>query len=217
MTWPNIYLFCLLVGGLWSLITLLGGLHIGHGHFHFHHHGHHGAGHHQGPAQGGHSHFSDLLNPSSISVFLAWFGGIGYLLTRHSGLELWVDFGFATAVGLLGAWLLSSFLRFLQKRERPLNPADYEMTGVLGQVSCPIRADGVGEVIYLRDGGRKLVPARSEENIDISRGQEVIVTRYEKGIAYVRTWEAMTRLDRPSFRSETLGSEALQKENRNVR
>jgi membrane protein implicated in regulation of membrane protease activity len=141
-------------------------------------------------------------------VFLAWFGGIGYLLTRHSGLELWLDFGLAAAVGLLGAWLLSSFLRFLQKRERPLNPADYEMTGVLGQVSCPIRAGGVGEVIYLRDGGRKLVPARSEENIDISRGQEVIVTRYEKGIAYVRTWEAMTRLDRPST-----GSEALQKEN----
>ena len=146
-------------------------------------------------------------------MLLAWFGGIGYLLTRHSGLELWIDFGLSSAVGLLGAWLLSSFLRFLQKRERPMNPADYEMTGVLGQVSCPIRAGGVGEVIYLRDGGRKLVPARSEENIDISRGQEVIVTRYEKGIAYVRTWEAMTRLDRPSFSLEKPGSEALQKEN----
>jgi membrane protein implicated in regulation of membrane protease activity len=207
MTWPNIYLFCLLVGGLWSVVSLLAGMDIGHGHFHFHHHGHHGAGHH-GPAHHGHSHFSDMLNPSSLSVFLAWFGGIGYLLTRHSGLELWIDFGLAAAVGLLGAWLFSSFLRFLQKRERPLNPADYEMTGVLGQVSCPIRACGVGEVIYLRDGGRRLVPARSEENIDISRGQEVIVTRYEKGIAYVRTWEAMTRLDRPS-----IGSETLQKEN----
>ena len=213
MTWPNIYLFCLVVGGLWSMVALLGGMHIGHGHFHFGHHGHGGAAHHHGPVQHGHSHFSDMLNPSSLSVFLAWFGGIGYLLTRHSGLELWIDFGLAAAVGLLGAWLLSSFLRFLQKRERPLNPADYEMTGVLGQVSCPIRAGGVGEVIYLRDGGRKLVPARSEENIDISRGQEVIVTRYEKGIAYVRTWEAMTRLDRPLFGLETPGSKTLQKEN----
>lgn len=211
MTWPDIYLFCLLVGGLWSVVSLLSGMHFGHGHFHFHHHGHHG------PAQHGHSHASDLLNPSSLSVFLAWFGGIGYLLTRHSGLELWADFGLAAAVGLVGAWLLSSFLGFLQRRERPLNPADYEMTGVLGQVSSPIRTGGVGEVIYLRDGARRLVPARSEENIDIGRGQEVIVTRYEKGIAYVRTWEAMTRLDRPSFRSEMLGSETLQKENRNVR
>lgn len=211
MMWPDVYLFCLVIGGLWSLVSLLGGLHIGHGHFHVGHHGHHG------PMQHGHSHGADLLNPASLAVFLAWFGGIGYLLTRHSGLELWVDFGLATAVGLLGAWLLTSFLRFLQKRERPLNPADYEMTGVLGQVSSTIRAGGVGEVIYLRDGGRKLVPARSEEDIEISRGQEVIVTRYEKGIAYVRTWEAMTRLDHPSFRSEMPGPETLQKENRNVR
>ena len=208
MTWPNIYLFCLIVGGLWSVVSLLGGMHIGHGHFH--HHGHHGG--HGGSGYGGHSHMSDMLNPSALAVFLAWFGGIGYLLTRHSGFELWVDFGFAAAVGLLGAWLLSSFLRFLQERERPLNPADYEMTGVLGQVSSPIRSGGVGEVIYLRDGGRKIVPARSEEDIDIGRGQEVIVTRYEKGIAYVRTWEAMTRLNNSS-----LSSEALQKENRDVR
>ena len=212
MTWPEVYLFCLVVGGLWSAISLLGGMHIGHGHFHLGHHGHHGAGGHHGPAHHGHSPVFDLLNPSSLAVFLAWFGGIGYLLARHSGLQLWVDFGIAAAVGLSGAWMLSSFLRFLQKREQPLNPADYEMTGVLGQVSSPIRSGGVGEVIYLRDGGRKLVPARSEENIEISRGQEVIVTRYEKGIAYVRTWEAMTQLNRSSLRSET-----LQKENGNVR
>ncbi len=212
MTWPNIYLFCLIVGGLWSVISLLGGMHIGHGHFHFHHHGHGGAGHGGSAHSGGHSHMSDMLNPSSLAVFLAWFGGIGYLLTRHSGFELWIDFGFAAAVGLLGAWLLSSFLRLLQERERPLDPADYEMTGVLGQVSSPIRSGGVGEVIYLRDGGRKMVPARSEEDIDIGRGQEVIVTRYEKGIAYVRTWEAMTRLNNSSLSSET-----LQKENRDVR
>lgn len=208
MTWPEIYLFCLVVGGLWSLVTLLGGMHIGHGHFHVGHHhvGHHGAAHH------GRSDLTGMLNPSSIAVFLAWFGGIGYILTRHSGLEVWADFGLAAAIGLLGAWLLSRFLGFLQKRERPLNPIDYEMSGVLGQVSSPIRSGGVGEVIYLRDGGRKLVPARSEDNADISRGQEVIVTRYEKGIAYVRTWEAMTRLNQSS-----LGSEALQKENGNVR
>jgi len=217
MTWPEIYLFCLVVGGLWSLVALLGGMHIGHGHFHVGHHhvGHHGG--HHGAAHHGHSDFANMLNPSSIAIFLAWFGGIGYILTRHSGLEVWADFGLAAAIGLLGAWLLSRFLGFLQKRERPLNPADYEMSGVLGQVSSPIRSGGVGEVIYLRDGGRKLVPARSEDNVDINRGQEVIVTRYEKGIAYVRTWEAMTRLDRPSFGLETPGSEALQKENGNVR
>jgi hypothetical protein len=66
---------------------------------------------------------------------------------------------------------------------------------VLGQVSCAIRKNGTGEIMYLRDGARKAIAARSEEGQEIQRGEEVIVTRYEKGIAYVRTWEAMTRMD----------------------
>jgi hypothetical protein len=74
-----------------------------------------------------------------------------------------------------------------------LDPADYEMIGVLGRVSSPIRPGGIGEVIYQRDGARKPLCAKSEEDISIARGEEVIVTRYEKGIAYVRTWEALTQ------------------------
>ena len=37
-----------------------------------------------------------------------------------------------------------------------------------------------------------LACARSDDGREIPRGAEVIVTRYEKGIAYVRTWDAMT-------------------------
>ncbi len=99
-----------------------------------------------------------MINPSSAAIFLAWFGGVGYLLTRHSGLDFWIDLALAIAVGLCGAWLLAAFLRFLESREQPLDPADYEMAGVLGRVSSTIRPDGVGEVIYVRDGARKPFP-----------------------------------------------------------
>ncbi len=187
MTWPDIYLLCFAVGVLWSVASLmLGGMHLGHG-------GHAHAGHthlHHAHASG---HFASMINPSCAAIFLAWFGGIGYLLTRHSGLTFWLDLTIAAAMGLGGAWLLASFLNFLQSREQALDPLDYEMVGVLGQVSCPIRPDGVGELIYVRDGARRPLPARSEEGNEIERGREVIVTRYEKGIAYVRTWEAMTQ------------------------
>jgi membrane protein implicated in regulation of membrane protease activity len=173
MNWPDIYLFCFAVGSLWSVATLLlGGAHLGHGHV-------------------GHIHLG--FNPSCAAVFLAWFGGVGYLLTRHSGLNFWLDLSIALAIGLAGAWILVLFLRFLSSREQPLDPADYEMIGVLGRVSSPIRPGGIGEVIYQRDGARKPLCAKSEEDISIARGEEVIVTRYEKGIAYVRTWEAMTQ------------------------
>ncbi len=215
MQWPDIFLLCFALGSVWSLATLLlGGLHLGHGHgAHVHHGGHgnlahgHGASGHAAAgthtSTGGHAHSSNLgswlgsmANPSGIAVFLAWFGGLGYLLTRHTGLLFWVDLAVAIGFGFAGAWLLAAFLRFLQAREKPLNPADYEMVGVLGRVSSTIRPDGVGELIYVRDGARRPVCARSEDATLIQRGQEVVVTRFEKGVAYVRTWEAM--LNQPS-------------------
>ena len=119
--------------------------------------------------------------------------------------------GAALLVGITGAWFFAAFLRFLQSREQPLNPADYEMVGVLGRVSSTIRADGVGELIYVRDGARRPLPARSEDGNQIGRNEEVIVTRYEKGIAYVRTWEAMTQSG-----GIVSSPESLQKETGNV-
>jgi membrane protein implicated in regulation of membrane protease activity len=154
-----------------------------------------------------------MINPSGVAVFLAWFGGIGFLLTRHTGWQFWADITLAVAAGLAGVWLLARFLRFLESREQPLDPADYEMVGVLGRVSCAIRPDGVGELIYVRDGARKPVAARSEDGKAIGRGEEVIVTRYERGIAYVRTWAAMVTTQ-PSGTGQE--GEALQKETRNV-
>jgi membrane protein implicated in regulation of membrane protease activity len=198
---PEIYLFCFGIGTVWTLATaLLGGLHLGHGHgaSHVHHGGHAHAGHtHVGHAHAAHHHsglahwFGTMTNPSIIAVFLAWFGGVGFLLTRHTGLLFWFDLSIAAAFGLLGAWLLARFLSFLQAREKPLDPADYEMVGILGIVSSPIRPDGIGELIYVRDGARKPLCARSEDGSPIRRGEEVVVTRFEKGVAYVRTWDAM--------------------------
>ena len=69
-----------------------------------------------------------------------------------------------------------------------MDPADYEMTGVLGRISIPIRACGTGEIIYSQAGTRRTCGARAENGSAISKGTEVVVTRYEKGIAYIRLW-----------------------------
>jgi membrane protein implicated in regulation of membrane protease activity len=226
MNWPDLFLLCFAVGSLWALASLLlGGLHLGHigGHGHGlgHMHGH--LGHPAGtcPGQGGHpvgpnkiaksltegSWLGSMANPSCMAVFLAWFGGVGYLLTRHSGLAFWLDLAFAVALGLAAAWILAAFLRFLQSRERPLDPSDYEMVGVLGQVSCTIRPDGVGEMLYVREGTRRSASVCSADGQEIKRGEEVVVTRYEKGIAYVRTWEAMTQTGNDARHPEALHKE----------
>ena len=83
-------------------------------------------------------------------------------------------------------WFLA---KVLMAHEAPLDPADYDMVGVLGQLSLPIRAGGTGELIYSQEGTRRVTGARSEDGVAIPKGAEVMVTRYEKGIAYVRPWE----------------------------
>ena len=74
-----------------------------------------------------------------------------------------------------------------------MDPADYDMIGVLGKVASPIRPSGTGEIIFSQAGARRAAPARSEDELVIPKGAEVVVTRYERGIAYVRPWEELTQ------------------------
>ena len=95
--------------------------------------------------------------------------------------------------GLGGAAMVFWFLaKVLMSREEALDPADYDMVGVLGQLSMPIRpGGGTGELIYAQGGTRRVAGARAESGAAIAKGAEVVVTRYEKGIAYVRPWEEL--------------------------
>jgi hypothetical protein len=133
------------------------------------------------------------LNFVTLTAFLAWFGGTGYLLTRYSG--LWVGFGLLASVasGLVGGGIVFAFLsRVLISGEENMDAADYEMAGVLGRVSSSIRVGGTGEIIYTQMGTRRVCGARSDDGSAVTKGTEVVVTRYEKGIAYVRLWSEMS-------------------------
>ena len=81
--------------------------------------------------------------------------------------------------------------KVLLKHSRELDPADYERVGVLGRVISPIREGGTGEIIFSQEGTRHTCGARSENGEALARETEVIITRYEKGIAYVRRWDEM--------------------------
>ncbi len=203
MSWANFYLVCFLVGFLLSLLSLLLSnlqLHVhlpggGHGlHMHTGHVGAHVAAH------GGHAvhgpHAGDTEGPSplnfaSLAAFLAWFGGSGYLLARYS--TFWSMFGLGLAVlfGLAGGALVFAFLARLASRDENLDPMDYDMVGVLGRVTSGIHEGGTGEIVYSQEGTRHTCGARSEDGSAIERGTEIVVTRYEKGLAYVREWKDM--------------------------
>lgn len=194
MTWADFYLICFLLGLALSLLSALTGtshlhlphLHVPHVHVpdvHVDVHAH---------APGGEGEGIPWLNFGTITAFLAWFGGTGYLLERYYAVWFLIALAIAVLSGLGGAAIVFWFLAKLASGEEELDPADYDMIGVLGKLSLPIRQGGTGEIIFSQEGVRRVAGARSEDGIAISKGAEVVVTRYEKGIAYVRRWEDMT-------------------------
>src|SRR5580700_2412783 len=205
MTWANFYLICFAVGFCFSFFSFVLG--SPRGHFHFPHaHGPAGGGHlptghaaagqggvdAKGAPAGGGGHVSPL-NPPTVAAFLAWFGGTGYLLTRYSTLQVGLGLLASVASGLVGGGIIFVFLtKVLMSDEENMDSADYEMVGVLGKVSSSIRAGGTGEIVYSQMGTRRVCGARSDDGSSIAKAAEVVVTRYEKGIAYVRLWSDMS-------------------------
>lgn len=191
MTWSDFYLVCLIVGFVLSVLALFGG----HRHIHLPHVHLSGAHLHGGSGM-------PWFNVGTIAAFLAWFGGTGYLLRHVYG--VWFAAALAIAIisgigaGSVVFWFLA---KVLMQHDRALDAADYRMTGVLGRISMPIRAGGTGELIYSQEGTRRATGVRSEDGLAIPKGAEVIVTRYEKGIAYVRRWEdPLAESDVPDLR-----------------
>jgi hypothetical protein len=225
MTWANFYLICFAVGFAFSMVSVLGGgarwrihlPHFPHGAGHVPIGGHAPVGGHgiatRAPAAG---HAGAAVAKGSVpaatdasispfnfvtfTAFLAWFGGTGYLLTRYSSVWFVMGLGIAITSGLAGGGVVYLFLsKVLTSEEENMDPADYDMVGVLGRTSMPIREDGgTGEIIYSQASTRRTCGARSEDGTAIAKGVEVVVTRYDKGIAYVRLWTEMSGEEVPA-------------------
>jgi hypothetical protein len=223
-TWADFYLICFAVGFCFSFFSFVfGGARFGRLHVpHFHGHSlpqvpaaHVPAAH--GPmahaptaagrvggarvARGG---SVSPFNPPTIAAFLAWFGGTGYLLTRYSALAVGLALFIAVVIGFLGGAIVFVFMtRVLMSEEETMDPADYEMVGVLGKLCVSIREGGTGELLYSQMGTRRVCGARSDDGSAIEKGAEVVVTRYERGIAYVHLWSEMSGEDEMAAGSST--------------
>jgi membrane protein implicated in regulation of membrane protease activity len=202
MTWTTVYLVCFLLGFSLSAVSwLLGALHlhlphIGHGgHGGGHAHSHSGHAGHDANAHGAPSPF----NVATLTAFLAWFGGAGYLLTRYADIWPLAALLLAIIVGCAGASLVFWFMaNVLWTADENLDPDDYDVVGLLGVISSPIRAGGTGEVLFSQAGARRGAGARSEDGRAIDKGVEVVITRHQNGLVYVRTWTELAADERPT-------------------
>jgi membrane protein implicated in regulation of membrane protease activity len=195
MTWESFFLACFVFGFVLSLVAFFAGsahlhlhTHVSHADF-SHAPGVHGHGVHAHGEKSGPSRF----NFGTVTAFLTWFGGAGYILSSWGRIGIALILMFAVFIGVIGGTIIFLFAaKVLARGDRPLDPADYRIIGVLGTVSSPVRSNGTGEMIFVQEGRRSALPIRSESGTPIPAGKEVVVTRYEGGVAYVREWEELT-------------------------
>lgn len=194
MTWSDFYLVCFIVGFVLSVLSFVAGaVHI-HLPFRLHmpiHGGQHGGttGGHGGTKGGTHVSW---FNGSTLMIFLAWFGGIGYLLTRESRLVAAASLILAASGGVVAASVVFKFMAKLTEPDEIVEEGDYRVEGSVGTISVPIRQNGTGEIVFSLGGTRRCSGARRADGTAIEKGAEVVIERYEKGIAYVKRWDEFT-------------------------
>lgn len=183
-----LYLGTFAFGVIFTIASFaLGAFGGGHG-LHLHGLDLHGADH--GGGGGAHGTHISPFSVSTISAFLAWFGGAGYLLTRFTHLTAMLDLLLAAGFGLAGGGIIFvSLSRYVLPRLTELRPEDFQIQGTVGHLSVTIPAGAVGEIVYSLGGTQQVDSARSLSGEAIERGTEVVVLRRENGIAFVERWD----------------------------
>ncbi|GAC1330479.1 MAG: hypothetical protein NVS2B16_22090 [Chloroflexota bacterium] len=197
----TVYLVSFIVGLLLSLVlAFAGNVHLSFGHHgghvgvhggHQHAAGHHAAGHHAAvhhdtasAAQSVLGFVLTWISPVTIGGALLLFGGIG-LLAGSSALALPA----AIVAGIAGALILRTFMGALVKASS--DPLVLTGDGAYGTVNATIHPGATGEVVYTLEGLHRSAIARSEEQVEIPRGTPVVITRRDRGIAWVEPLEPL--------------------------
>lgn len=183
-TVAGLYLGCFLIGTLLVILTAVSGLGDGDHSAGIGEHGadlgDHGVGlgdHHGGPSP---------FNLQTLLAFVTFFGGVGYAL-RLAGTTGPLGLIGAIIGGLVGGALVFFVLvRFLYGQQTPfLRDADYALPGTIARVSSSIGQGGTGEIIFSKGGRQRVEGARGLDGVAIERGREVVILKYDRGIAEV--------------------------------
>ena len=168
------YAICLIVGLVFTLLSVVAG------HF-FGGHGDHVSG-SGGHAEAG-SDNSDMpgisiFSPTVMASFITAFGGFGLIFsqfppTRRLVLSAPLSLFCAAVVG----WVLYKFLRAVFSHTQSSSESRIAaLPGTEASVVSPIPANGVGEIAYVVGGTRYTAPARLENGGAVANGKLVKIT-----------------------------------------
>lgn len=128
-----------------------------------------------------------IFSPITMATFVTVFGATGLVATVGFGVDgrtsLIIAFVFAAVISLVVALVYGRILLVMQG-STDIRQSD--MVGMVGQVTTPIPANGLGEVLFEISGERGIRPARAVNNVAIGRGATVVVEEVVGGVLVVR-------------------------------
>lgn len=174
MTVHAIYLFCLVAGLVFTLITLVFSHFFGHGD----HVGGSG-GHAEAGADASDMPGVSIFSPTVISCFITAFGGFGIMFSEISVTAKPVV---SAPLSIVAALLVAGFLYRLLSSLFSHTQASSEsrlsrIAGTEASIVSPIPENGVGEIAYVVAGTRYTAPARTENGVAVGNGKLVKITR----------------------------------------
>ncbi len=133
------------------------------------------------------------LNLPAFSALLVAFGAAGYLLDRNSNFSTLVVPVLALISGALG-WVGMSIL-MAKWALRPISSAHDEAEEIQGQPAIVIDAisSSAGSIRYGPAHALHDARARSIDGGPLDSGTEVVIDRFENGVAIVENWAAVEK------------------------
>ena len=179
-----IYVICLGVGLVFTLVSAIAGHIFGGGH----------EGHVDG--SGGHAEAgvdaSDMpgvsaFSPTVIASFVTAFGGLGLIFSQIKATKNPL---ISAPLAILGALVIACgllwFLRQLFNKTQSSSESKVgTLAGLTATIITPIPENGVGEIAYVQTGTRYTAPARSENGLAVPAGKPVKITRVHGSQFYV--------------------------------
>lgn len=165
----QVFIGCLAFGVLFSAFSVIFGAHgFDHGSF-----DHGGADGHSGSDS---ADAPSPFNPLVISSAITAFGAVGLIARTGFGmadiLSTVVALGFA---GVIGALIFFGIVKFMYGSQSNSVFSLNDLIDTEAEVITPIPAVGMGEIVYVANGIRYNLSARSSDGEDIARGATVII------------------------------------------
>lgn len=174
----TVYLLCLGVGVLFTVITLvLSEMFGGDG-------GHDGhvegsGGHAAAGADGSDAPGMSAFSPTMIAAFVASFGGFGVVFHQIPLTKpVWLSAPLAAVAAFVFSSALLWLLRQLFRRTQSSSESRVgSLVGMSATVITAIPQHGVGEIAYVQAGSRYTAPARTESGCAVPNGGTVKIHR----------------------------------------